>query len=559
MTDDSEQKLNQILVSFLADLTGSLDQSLAFVVESQTDKLEQILASLQEILARLPGPPDPKQGCPALYMCSDYHSLFVKKQQGGQLTRIPIPESLYELFRLVIEFLQADMNTVHWVWGFILWDQWRKYGTKNPSRAFSIQSARLRGVVEDNWGLGTFLGKGGGRNHFTIPVEATKHLFSTTELPEQLRKGPNGEPVFAYPIWELFMRDEVAKIACKNENWQEAIQKASGVLEIDPDNWLANRMVIEIARQPNLPANQSQAILKSPAVQRACQFAARNLTSYEQATKTINAHAPDPSKQGEREAFNTAFLGVKARLDWLSKAIRWCQEMQQTAPPRHGASAKATATPAAPMPPDPCQSASPWRTREQCKTWLGEPACHPEITRIQNWIIQRIDKNEEGQRRVDAKNAFLDYVRNLACDQSWRLPQNGESFKWWAWEYVKIQVFHVPGRDYREQVKNSKDIAKLLKAATALDANLAAPLSPQQKQELREMCGGWSLEKLNTLLALVRASSFTMSDMDRFAATSNADTESEGDEDEAGGPVDDGDNLGRDDERDDPNDEDKRQ
>ena len=337
------------------------------------------------------------------------------------------------------------------------------------------------------------------------------------------------------------MRHHVAQNAYEKQNWKEAIEKASGVLEIDPDNWLANMMVIEIAKQPHLPAT----IRETPAVQSACQFALRKLTSYERAQQSIRTYAPATGKTSECEAFDTAFRLIEARLKRLRATVAWHQGSQPIAP--------AIPAPAAPL--DPPQPIPPWRTRENYQAWYEDQTRDKVITKFGNGITGCFT----GQMFVDAESAFKEYVANLVPTDGWPLQETATDFKWRAQEYVWVQVFRTPGRDYPEKVKNSKDIAKLLKAATALDAKLAASLSPQQEQELREMCGGWSLEKLNAVLALVRASSFTVSDMDHFAATSNANTESEGDEDEAGGPVDDGDNLERDDEGDDPNDEDKRQ
>ena len=510
MSDDIEEKLEALFERHHADLLETIEHVVRTVVEEQERADQQILEMLRRVLDLLaPAAPqgaeeERPEDYPALFMCPAQRVLYAMPAPGADLVEI-LTTGLYDLFRLIIDCLQTDVQRLHWAWGCAIWHPW---GVQpgGESASFSTQCSRLRESIAKHWGLGEILGRGGGQGHAGIPINATLAGFCTGQAPQVV----GGE--IAYPVWRLRVCDYVAKQASHDGDFMEALDKLEGVLEVDPDNYLASTMAVRIARMPNQPLE----ITHHSAVRMACRAMARGLVRYDAAVPAMRERRPAPGPA--RDAFDAAADAISDRLENLRAAVEWCTEM-------HGIE-----------PEDDLDPVAPWRTREQLAAWLDDPSGDPPISRLQGSIAGQFDR----QWRTDAKTHFRDYVVNLVADEDAVLPRSKKTFYYRVREYVRVHVLGIPGDTYAKKLRALKEIGSLqgaLRNMPGVDWQdvKEGELTDAAKRDLAEACG-WSPEKLDDVLNLIKLCYAQHPDMELLPAEEPEEEEADGDENEEEDP-----------------------
>lgn len=207
------------------------------------------------------------KGYPALYLDAANRRICLRQSPAHPLKEV-IHGAEYDLFRHIIECLQAGWHDTHWIWSYVIWPTAQP---KFPKEAFATHCTKLRKKIEAVWQLGPILGRGSRRSG-VIPIEVKDVHFYTDAPPEAT----------AFPIWSLFRASEQAARAQKEGSWDEARRHVEEVLRIDPENWLGNTLLCYLALHGCIAGDD-------PVVQKAIALVHAQKVHYERALEKLDA------------------------------------------------------------------------------------------------------------------------------------------------------------------------------------------------------------------------------------------------------------------------------
>src|SRR6185436_14043747 len=256
----NEDKLEEVL-----DRVKQLHEDLRDISRQQLLQIKRIL----EILEPQDNSEEYKQlGYPALFLDAVAGQVFVKKTMSQSLEVI-LHGTEYALFHHIIEFLQIQEPTIHWLWGFIIWPEWCKDQPRSPKKTFVTYCSRLRQQVEKAWKLGPLLGKGFQRRGH-IPIESKADYFFTDAKSEDS----------IHPVGSIFLTHDSFQQARKTQQWDQAHRYLRRLLGIDPGNWVGNTSLCWLALENHTD-------MDNPLIQDAITFIHNKSAVYEQALDKI--------------------------------------------------------------------------------------------------------------------------------------------------------------------------------------------------------------------------------------------------------------------------------
>ncbi|MGH9956667.1 MAG: extracellular solute-binding protein, partial [Pyrinomonadaceae bacterium] len=428
--------------------------------------LQRRMAPLQEALragAPAASPDSPElatKGYPALYLNTAKRKVSLKKSRSGPLEEI-IHGAEYDLFRHIIECLQAGWYETHWIWSYSIWPEAHP---KFPKEAFAIHCSKLRKEIESVWQLGKMLGRGSYHGG-AIPIEVRDVHFYTDAQTE------GG----AHSIWSLFHASEQSLKAYKAELWEDARHHVEQLLQIDVENWPGNILLCQLAIQ-------NHADKDDPFVRNAIAFAHKQRAPYKHAVEMVANLPEDKVSQKEKERLHS-------RLASLLQIIPQLPPLKPGSQPRAGR--------------------TPWRNRDQLTDWSsylgGKKQALPgkEIRvaeEVNRFVIQRLYWASPGE----VKDHFREFVQDLALDESqWpdeRLPSSEKAFKYRALDYVLAGIQHLSDDGESKAVTKAQNLRKLWSTRAHLSKQLERePTNDEVYQECRQRYG-WSRSGFDHLL-----------------------------------------------------------
>ncbi len=446
------------------------------VERKRTAELRQardMLATLQRRMAPLQEPlragapaashdlPTPViKGYPALYLNTAKRKVFLKKTSSEPLEEI-IHGAEYDLFRHIIECLQAGWYETHWIWSYSIWPEAHP---KFPKEAFAIHCTKLRKEIESVWRLGTMLGRGSYHGG-AIPIEVRDVHFYTDAPTED----------GGHPIWSLFHASEQSLKAYKAEQWEDARRHVEQLLQIDVENWPGNILLCQLAIQ-------NHADKDGPFVRNAIAFAYKQRAPYEHAVEVVANLPEEKVSQEQKERLHS-------RLASLLEIIPQLPPLQPEPQPRAGR--------------------TPWRTRDQLTDWSSylsgkEQALAVEEIRVVQEVKRFVSQRLHWASRGEVKDHFREFVQDLALDDSrWpdeQLPSSEKAFKYRALDYVLVGVHHLRDDDESKAVTKARTLRKLWSTRAQLSKRLEREITNDEiYQECRQRYG-WSRSGFDHLL-----------------------------------------------------------
>ncbi len=447
------------------------------VERKRVEELRQtrdLLATLQRRLASVKeaAPASPEiatwagKGYPALYLDAAHRKVWVRRSPTHPLEEI-IHGAEYDLFRHILECLQAGWHETHWIWSYVIWPTAQP---KFPKEAFATHCTKLRKKIETVWQLGPLLGRGA-RHSGVIPIEVKDAHFYTEALPEGT----------AYPIWALFHASEKALQAYRAHSWEAALHHARELVTMDPDNWLGNTLVGHLVVQKRLAA-------EDPLAQRTIAFAHQQKSHYDQALEKTDLLPEDKIESEQKQR-------LEARREIL-QLITTHQGMTQPTTPH-----------AKPL--------TPWRNRDQLLAWLaylnGEKysLSSEEIKALRE--VQRFLHNHlrwAAPQQVDEH--FRSFLQDLVGDRtSWpdeRLPRSKQAFKNRAADYVLASLYGLQDDKESKAITKAQNLRKLWSIRAQLRKELQQEPTSEQLSHACRRRYGWSRSLVERLLDLERSS-----------------------------------------------------
>lgn len=432
--------------------------------------VRDMLATLQRGMAPLPEPPhaggraDPLKldikGYPALYLDTARRKVLVKKTPSEPLEEI-IHGAEYDLFRHIIECLQAGWYETHWIWSYSIWPEAHP---KFPKEAFAIHCTKLRKEIESVWRLGKMLGRGSYHGG-AIPIEVRDvHFYTDAEAEGS-----------AHSIWSLFHASEQSLKAYKAEQWEESRHYVEQLLQIDVENWPGNILLCQLAIQ-NPPDKND------PFVRNAIAFAHQQRTHYEHAVEMVVNLPEEKVSQEQKERLNSRLASL---LQIIPKLPPLLAEPQSSA------------------------GRTPWRTRDQLTDWASylsgkKQALPGEEIRVAQEVKRFVSQRLHWASPGEVKDHFREFVQDLALDESsWpdeRLPSSEKAFKYRALDHVLAGIHHLSDDDESKAVTKAQNLRKLWSTRAELSKRLERELTNDEVyQECRQRYG-WGRSGFDHLL-----------------------------------------------------------
>ncbi len=429
--------------------------------------LQRQLTSLKETTGESSASPEMAtvtvKGYPALYFDATRRKVFLRRSPEHTLEAI-LHGAEYDLFRHLLESLQAGWQETHWIWSYLIWPTAQP---KFPKEAFATHCTKLRKKIETVWQLGPMLGRGDRRSG-AIPIEVEDVHFFTDAPPEGT----------AFPIWALFRASEQAMRAYRAEAWEAAAAHAKEVLTIDPENWLGNTLLCQLAlRMPSLT--------NDPVVQKAITFAHHQKDDYERALHKLDSLDKVDERHKDR---------IRARYEALQLIV--------------------SRLPLSPPISPPVKQQPPWRDREQLKAWINyldglqHPLPQHELRTLQE--IQRfLRQHFHWAPAQQVKEHFRAFLQDLACDNStWpeeKLPRSKRAFKNRALDYVLASLCRLPDDEESKAITKAQNLRKLWSVKAHLRKELQQEPSSERLYYACRKRYGWSRPFMERLLELERS------------------------------------------------------
>ncbi len=441
----------------IAELRQTRD--LLATLQRRTAPLQESMGSVA--LAASEDPPTLAiKGYPALYLNTAKRKVFVKKTRSEPLEEI-IHGAEYDLFRHILECLQAGWYETHWVWSYSIWPEAHP---KFPKEAFAIHCTKLRKEIESVWRLGKMLGRGSYHGG-AIPIEVRDVHFYTDAQTE----------AGAHSIWSLFHASEQSLKAYKAEQWEEARRHVEQLLQIDGENWPGNILLCQLAIQNHVDMNDAF-------VRNAIVFAYQQRPHYERAFEMV-ANLPEEKVSLEQKE------RLHSRLANLLEIIPQLPPLQPELQPR--------------------AERAPWRNRNQLTDWSSylsgkkEALTGKEIRvaeEVKRFVTQRLYWASPGE----VKEHFREFVQDLALDESrWpdeRLPSSEKAFKYRALDYVLAGIHHLSDDDESKAVTKAQNLRKLWSTRAQLSKQLERELTNDEIYHECRQRYGWSRSGFDHLL-----------------------------------------------------------
>ncbi len=400
------------------------------------------------------------KGYPALYLHTAKRKVFLKMTSSEPLEEI-LHGAEYDLFRHIIECLQAGWYETHWIWSYSIWPEGHP---KFPKEAFAIHCTKLRKEIESVWSLGKMLGRGSSHGG-AIPIEVRDVHFYTDV---QVEDG-------GHSIWSLFHASEQSLKAYKAEQWEAARHHVEQLLQIDAENWPGNILLCQLAIQ-------NHAAEDDPFVRNAIAFAHKQRAPYEHAIEMV-ANLPEEKVSPEQTA------RLRSRLASLLEIIPKLPPVLSGIQPRGGE--------------------TPWRTRDQLADWStylsGEKqTLSGEEIRVAKEVKRFVSQRLHWASPGEVNEYFREFVQDLALDESsWpdeRLPSSEKAFKYRALDYVLAGIQHLSDDDESKAITKAQNLRKLWSTRAQLGKRLDRELTNDEVyQECRQRYG-WSRPAFDHLL-----------------------------------------------------------
>jgi hypothetical protein len=395
------------------------------------------------------------KGYPALYLDATQRKVLLRRSPAHALEAI-LHGAEYDLFRHLIELLQAGWQQTHWIWSYLIWPTAQP---KFPKEAFATHCTKLRKKIETVWQLGPMLGRGDRRSG-AIPIEVKDVHFFTDAAPEGT----------AFPIWALFCASEQAMRAYQAEAWEAAANSAKDVVTIDPENWLGNILLCQLAlRMPSM--------ITDPVVQRAIAFAHHQKDDYERALHKLDSLDKVDGPHKDR---------IRSRYEALQLIVSRVS-LPSSTPPH-------------------AERRPPWRDREQLKAWINHldglqhPLPQHELRTLQE--IQRFLRHHfHWASPQQVKEHFCAFLHDLACDSSaWpeeKLPRSKRAFKNRALDYVLANLCRLPDDEESKAITKAQNLRKLWSfSRNPLRSNSITPAGSATGGAARSWNASWSWNDL---------------------------------------------------------------
>ncbi len=429
--------------------------------------MQRQLTSLKELTSQPSASPEMAtvtvKGYPALYLDATQRKVLLRRSPAHALEAI-LHGAEYDLFRHLIELLQAGWQQTHWIWSYLIWPTAQP---KFPKEAFATHCTKLRKKIETVWQLGPMLGRGDRRSG-AIPIEVKDVHFFTDAAPEGT----------AFPIWALFCASEQAMRAYQAEAWEAAANSAKDVVTIDPENWLGNMLLCQLAlRMPSM--------ITDPVVQKAIAFAHHQKDDYERALHKLDSLDKVDGPHKDR---------IRSRYEALQLIVSRVS-LPSSTPPH-------------------AERRPPWRDREQLKAWINHldglqhPLPQHELRTLQE--IQRFLRHHfHWASPQQVKEHFCAFLHDLACDSStWpeeKLPRSKRSFKNRALDYVLANLCRLPDDEESKAITKAQNLRKLWSVKAHLRKELQQEPSSEQLYYACRKRYGWSRSFVERLLELERS------------------------------------------------------
>lgn len=412
------------------------------------------------------------KGYPALYLDATKRKVYLRRSPTHPLEEV-IHGAEYDLFRHIIECLQAGWHETHWIWGYVIWPTAQP---KFPKEAFATHCTKLRKKIETAWQLGPMLGRGA-RHSGVIPIEVKDTHFYTDAAPEGT----------ASPIWRLFRASEQAMRAYQEGSWDEARRQIEEVLRVDPENWLGNALLCHmVLRDP--------AVAHNPMAQKAIAFAHQQKAHYEQAVKKLEALPQERIDAKQRERIQSRYEALQLIVSRLLLPE--------------------SATPAT-------KRQHPWRDRARLTAWVnyldGANQALPDeeiktLREIQRFLRHRLHWAPPS----DVDEQFRSFLQDIAWDRAnWpdeRLPRSKRAFKGWALDYAVAGLYGLHDDAESKAITKAQNLRKLWSIRAQLRKELQQEPTFEQLLYACQRRYSWSQTLLERLLELERSRSLPLRD-----------------------------------------------
>jgi|DewCreStandDraft_3_1066083.scaffolds.fasta_scaffold00238_5 hypothetical protein len=437
------------------DLLATLERRLASTEEAVKNTLTPSASEMATVATK---------GYPALYLDAAQRKVSLRRSPAHPLEEV-LHGAEYDLFRHLIECLQAGWQQTHWIWSYIVWPTAQP---KFPKEAFATHCTKLRKKIETVWQLGPVLGRGDRRTG-AIPIEVKDAHFYTDAAPDGT----------AYPLWALFRTSEQAARAYKTGSWKTAQREIETLLRMDPENWLGNTLLCHLALQGHVA-------ITDPLVQKALTFVHVQKVHYERALERIEALPAE-----------------KVDLQQMERVRSRCEALRLIA----------SSVPPSSLPTSPVNERSPWRDRERLKAWLtyldeGTPGLPDEeiktIRGIQRFLRQRLPWASPS----DVDEQFRSFLQDIVCDSaSWpeeRLPRSRRAFQSGALDYALARLYGLRDDAESKAITKAQNLRKLWDRRSQLRKALQQDPTVEQLYTACQERYGWSRAFFERVLELER-------------------------------------------------------